>query len=103
MNPLYAQRQKQRGALEIQPIKRDANFELDNSINLLAPELPSYFRSLLERVADANSGNAELLCKFLFFESDIGNIKPSTKQTHIKVICWIDRYLGHKDFSEIKR
>lgn len=51
----------------------------------------------------SNPGNAELLCKFQSFESDTGNIKPSTKQTHIKVVCWFERYLDHKDFSKVKR
>jgi len=90
MNPLYAQRQKQRGTLEVQPKERDAKFELDDYINRLASGLPSYFYSLLERAADANSRNAELLCKFLSFESDTGNIKPSTKQTHIIFIFYTD-------------
>ena len=54
-------------------------------------------------MASANPKNAEFLCNFLSFECNSSNIKTSTKQTHIKIISWFDRFLVHKDFSKVTR
>jgi hypothetical protein len=98
MNPLYPQTEKT--SAEVQ---HEEQLELDNWIDLLTSGSPSYFRSIFLDMASANPENAELLCKFVSVECNTCNIKPSTKQTHIKVICWFDKYVGHKDFSKLRR
>jgi hypothetical protein len=87
----------------VQHAEEDESLEIDNRIAKLTYGSPLYFRSLFDAMSISNSSNAELLCKFLSFESDTGNIKPRTKQTHIKVVSWFKRYLDHKDFSKVKR
>ncbi|MGH9953696.1 MAG: hypothetical protein ACRD5J_18935 [Nitrososphaeraceae archaeon] len=92
MNPLYTQKEKRNNASLVhhKEGKEDSRLELDNWINKLTSGSSSYFRSLLLDMVAVNSANAELLCKFLSFEGHTYNIKQSTKETHIKIICWFD-------------
>lgn len=97
MNPIYTQTGTTSTGLQ--------QGQLDKSIDFLTAGSPPYFHSIFIKMASANPENAKLLCKFLSSECNncYINIKPSTKQTHIKIICWFDRFVGHKDFSKLTR
>jgi hypothetical protein len=96
MNPVYSQTERTNTKVRVQG-------QLDERINTLIPGSAPYFRSILLKMASANPQNAELLCKFIASECNQCNIKLSTRLTHIKIICWFDRYLSHKDFLKLTR
>jgi integrase len=96
MNPDYSQTERTNSEVRMQG-------ELTERINMLIPGSAPYFHSILLKMASANAQNVELLCKFVAFECNQSNIKLSTRLTHIKVICWFDRYEGHRDFSTLTR
>jgi len=50
-----------------------------------------------------NKQNAKILCDFIMSEIDNQNIKVSTKLTHLKIICWLSKYLNNKEFQSVTR
>lgn len=79
------------------------NFDLAKRIeSLTAGSLP-YYKSLFEDLCHANAQNGEILCDFITMEHESQNIKTSTKLTHIKIICWFDKYLDYKNFQLISK
>lgn len=76
---------------------------LDEKIGKLISGSTPHFRSLFLKMASTNPKNGELLCKFIASECHRGNIKLSTRLTQIKIIGWLDRFMGHKDFSKLTK
>lgn len=62
-----------------------------------------YFRSIFQKMADANPQNAKMLCEFISVEFNERNIKFSSRLTQIKIICLFNKYLDYKPFEHIAK
>jgi integrase len=76
--------------------------ELGKEIDSLT-EIDGYIRSLFRKIATANIRNAKILCEFVMSEYREQNLKLSSRQSHIKIMCLFDRFLNHKDFQEVSK
>jgi len=54
-------------------------------------------------MAQVNPTNAAILYDYLAAQQNELNIKESTKESTIKRIIWLSRYLNHKTFNEITK
>jgi len=48
-----------------------------------------YFGNSLKRLANESPSNAQTIYDFIYAEIALENIKPSTKETKIKVLIWL--------------
>jgi len=69
---------------------------------LIGDALP-YYKSTFNNMVKTNFSNAETLLDFITFEYNTQNVKQNTKLTHIKIICFFNKYLEYKDFEKITK
>ena len=69
---------------------------IGKKIDFLTAGAQPYFNSILKQLGLANLQNAQILCEFITAEYNEQNVKFSTRLTHIKIICWFDKYLNYK-------
>jgi integrase len=87
----------------IAPTTMSSSSSLETSIDSLTDGALPYFRNIFRELASKNPQNACTLCQFLISEHTERNIKLSTRIAHIKIICWFNRFLKHKNFEEITK
>ncbi len=76
---------------------------IQEKIDSLTTDVPSYYKSVFTKMALSNLSNAEILCEFITFEYNTQNVKQNTKLTHIKIICIFNKYLNYKDFDKMTK
>ena len=84
-------------------VSREITPHLEKRIDSLTYNALPYFKSIFKHMGLYNSQNAETLCEFITAEHNEQNIKLSTRLTHIKIICWCNKYLKYKDFQQITK
>jgi hypothetical protein len=85
------------------PSKFKVSSILERKIDSLTAGALPYYNSIFKKLYQKNSQNAVILCDFITAEYTNQNIKPSTKLTHIKIVCAFNRYLGYKSYQLITR
>jgi integrase len=83
--------------------KNRINFNFTKNIESLTAGCLPYYRSILDDLYKANVENGKMLCDFITAGINNQNIKPNTKLTHIKILCWFSKYLDYKNFELITR
>ena len=62
-----------------------------------------YFNFIFKQLAFANQENADILREFVTAEHNERNVKLSTRQTHIKIIYSLAKFLKYKDFLQVTK
>ena len=50
-----------------------------------------------------NMQNAKILCEFVTLDYREQNLKLSSRQSHIKILCLFERFMHHKDFRSVSK
>src|ERR671911_1352243 len=84
-------------------LTEDPETTLEKTIDSLTASSLPYYNSIFKRLAKSNPKNAQMVCDFITAEYNEQNVKLGTRLAHIKIICFLLKYLRYKDFQKITK
>ena len=87
----------------IKNLTETSETKLEKMIDSLTASALPYYNSIFKQLAASNPQNARIVCDFITAEYNEQNVKLETRLAHIKIICFLLKYLRYKDFQKITK